>query len=177
LSYGLLFHNSLKRFTIVPYMRYRKAVSPVITATLLVALSLFLGVWIGQQYQEIAFSNVKVKVLEFASIYCTRDVSVENTSWQISILVINRGTESFNLTSVFVNGKPVDVYGLIHGDSLVNGTLIGTSLTEDGVVLTSGESFNAHVWIGDQLFSSGTEIEIHFNDINSVTLKRSVQLT
>jgi hypothetical protein len=158
-------------------MQSRKAISPVVASIMLIAASLFLGVWIGSLYKEMAYSNVKTKLLRFDSAYCTQPVSVENARWQIAIMITSVGTESIELSYIFLNEKPADVYGLIHGDSLINGSLVGTSLPEGGLVLEAGESTNVYLWVGDKLLSSGTEIVIHFNDINSVALKRFVKLT
>ena len=154
----------------------RRGVSPVIASLILIGVGLFLALTTSNLYREIAFSNVKVEVIEYSYIYCTTETEVDNSSWKIIFQVFNRGTEPVELLEVFVNGRIVDLYGLVHGDSLPSGELLGTSLPIDGYKLMNGEGLEIYVWIGDELFSSGTVVVINLNPINNVTLSKSIKL-
>jgi hypothetical protein len=114
--------------------------------------------------------------LDIVSINCVSPVSVNNAQWQVSILVKNPGKTPFLVQSVYVNEKQVDHYGLVHGDSLVDGSIIGTSVDDGGLKLDPNTSYNIYVWIGDKLFSHGTNIVIHFNNPNSITMIKSITL-
>ena len=155
----------------------RRGVSPVIASLILIGVGLFLALTTSNLYREIAFSNVKVEVVQYSYIYCTTETEVDNSSWKIIFQVFNRGTEPVELIEVFVNGRIVDVYGLVHGDSLLSGELLGTSLPIDGYKLMNGEGLEIYLWIGDELFSSGTVVVINLNPINNVTLSKSIKLT
>jgi FlaG/FlaF family flagellin (archaellin) len=110
-------------------MLNRKGVSPVIASVILIAVGLFIALTISGFYRETVFSQIKVEVIEYSYIFCTKTTSVNNAKWQIEVYIINRGTQSIRLIEVFVNDEEVDVYGLNVNSSLANGGLIGTSLS------------------------------------------------
>jgi hypothetical protein len=157
-------------------MLNRKGVSPVIASVILIAVGLFIALTISGFYRETVFSQIKVEVIEYSYIFCTKTTSVNNAKWQIEVYIINRGTQSIRLIEVFVNDEEVDVYGLNVNSSLANGGLIGTSLSTDGVNLLTSEELKLYIWVGDQLFSSGTSITINVNSVNNVNHKKFAQL-
>jgi hypothetical protein len=157
-------------------MLNRKGVSPVIASVILIAVGLFIALTISGFYRETAFSQIKVEVIEYSYIFCTTTTSVNNAKWQIEVNIINRGTQSIRLIEVFVNDEEVDVYGLNVNSYLANGGLIGTSLSTDGVNLLTSEELKLYIWVGDQLFSSGTSITINVNSVNNVNHKKFAQL-
>lgn len=142
----------------------------------MIAVGLVLALLVSNIYRETSFANVKVEALEHAYIYVAEDTGVENTRWKIVLYVVNRGTESLQLTDVFVNEAEVDVYGLIHGESLEGGGLIDVSLPVDGLVLGPGEGVELFIWIGEKLFSPGTYLIVSLNPINNVTQNQTIQL-
>jgi flagellin-like protein len=157
-------------------MRGRKAVSPVVATIILVGVGLVLAVFVNNLYSETAFSNVRVEAIEYAYIYPTRHADVDNARWKIVLYVVNRGTVSLELTNVYINEQEVDVYGLIHGETLIDGHIIGTSLPVDGYWLEPGEGLEIYIWIGKSLFSPGTNLVVSLNSINSVTQSKTVQI-
>ena len=90
-------------------------------------------------------------------------------------MVSNRGSQT-RVNRVYLNGREVDVYGLVHGDSLPDGRKLGTSVSTEGLLFESGETGNIYVWVGSELFSSGTQVVLHFNDPNSVTSMKTITL-
>jgi archaellum component FlaG (FlaF/FlaG flagellin family) len=155
----------------------KKLLIPVFTGILLIVAVSFFVLWQGSKSLETEFATGKTVLLDFTSINCVNPVSVLNARWQIAMLVTNRGTRPLLISRVYVNEKPVDLYGLAHGDTLQDGNLMGTSVPKDGVRLDPGESSNVYVWVGNKLYSSGSRIVIHFNDPNSVTLMKSITLS
>jgi archaellum component FlaG (FlaF/FlaG flagellin family) len=133
--------------------------------------------WKGSESLETDFSTGKTVLLDFSAINCVNPVSVNKARWQVAMLLTNRGTRPLLISRVYVNEKQVDLNGLIHGDSLQDGTQMGTSISEEGLRLEPGETSNVYVWVGNKLFSSGSRIVIHFNDPNSVTMMKSITLT
>jgi hypothetical protein len=157
-------------------MRHRKAVSPVIATVILIGVGLFLSLTMGSYFREKAYSQVKVEAIEFSYILSKIPSSVDNSKWLIEAKIINRGTQSIRLIKVSVNDREVDVYGLNSSSSLAHGGFIGTSLPVDGVNLLTSEEFVLYIWVGDQLFSSGTTITVDVNSVNNVNHKKFVQL-
>ena len=157
-------------------MNARKAVSPVVATTILLGMGLILALYVSGFYRDTAISYVKVEAIEYSFIYPTRHADVENARWKLVLYVKNRGTVSLQLSNVYVNEHEVDVYGLVHGDVLVDGSLIGTSLPVDGLNLGGGEGVEIYVWIGDELFSPGTNLDVSVNQINNMKQYKTVQL-
>ena len=54
--------------------------------------------------------------------------------------------------------------------------MIGTSLPVDGLNLGAGEGVEIYVWIGDELFSPGTNLDVSVNQINNMKQYKTVQL-
>ena len=98
-------------------------------------------------------------------------------AFQVEILLTNRGYVSKTLSRVYVNQNQVDVYGLDHGDTLLDGNHVGTSISEEGLRVDPGKNYTVYIWIGDNLYSSGSQIIIQFNDPNSITMMKSITLT
>lgn len=158
-------------------MKARKAVSPTVASIILIGTALLLALTVSSLSREIAFSNVKVEVIEYSYIYSTTNPGLGNARWKIVFYVFNRGTTTVELTDVFVNDKIIDEYGLIHGETLSRGDSLGTSLLMEGLQLKNGEGVELYVWIGDKMFSSRTIIVISMNPINNVILSKSVKLS
>jgi flagellin-like protein len=157
-------------------MKQRKGVSPVIATVVLIGVALFLALTMSAYYRETAYSQIRVEAIEFSHIYSITTTYVSNSKWQIEAKIINRGTQSIRLTKVSVNDREVDVYGLNTSSSLAHGGLIGTSLPVDGVNLLPSEELVLLIWVGEQLFSSGTTITVDINSVNNVNHMKFVKL-
>ena len=155
----------------------KKLVVPIITTVLLLVAVSFFILWQGSKSLETEFATGKTVLLDFTAINCVNPVSVSNAKWQVSMLVTNRGTRPLSISRVYVNEKQVDIYGLIHGGTLQDGNLMGTSIPKESLRLDPGETSNVYVWVGNKLFSRGSRVVIHFNDPNSVTLMKSITLS
>lgn len=172
-----MFHFAFYHPHILNDVNARKAVSSAVTSIILLVVTLFLAFTVANLYKEGAFSNVKVEVIEYSYIYCTINMGVGNARWKIVYYVFNRGTEPVELFNVFINDEMVDMYGLVHGDSLSSGNCTGTSLPLGGVNLMNGAGLEVYVWVCDKLFSSGTSLVISLNPVNNVVLSKSIELT
>lgn len=115
-------------------------------------------------------------LLDFVQTKCVYPVTVIGAEFQVEILLSNRGRVSNTLSRVFVNQKEVDVYGLDHGDTLLDAK-VGTSISEEGLRVDLGKNYLVYIWIGNELMSSGSQIIIQFNDPNSITMMKSITLT
>jgi hypothetical protein len=155
----------------------KKLVIPVLTTVLLLIAVSFFIMWQGSKSLETEFASGKTVVLDFTSVNCVNPVTVQNAKWQVAMLVTNRGTRPLLISRVYLNENQVDLYGLVHGDTLQDGTKIGTSIPQEGLRVEPGESSNIYVWVGKNLYSSGSRVVIHFNDPNSVTLMKSITLS
>ena len=154
----------------------RKAVSPIIATILLAFVAILIGISVSYFYRGVSEQNTKVTVIAFESVRCLRSTEMELARWEIEVLVKNTGTEQVYLKNVYVNGKPVQDYGLVLGGSLSNPLAIGTNLNKDGIIMTPGSEETFYVWIGKSLFSVGTEISIQVQNINNVGLSKNVVL-
>ena len=115
--------------------------------------------------------------LDFVQTKCVYPISVNEAKWQVAILLSNRGTRAITLSRVHVNQKQVDVYGLDHGDSLNEGSQVGTSISKEGLRVDPGNNYEVYIWIGNKLLSSVSQIIIQFNDPNSITMMKSITLS
>ena len=158
-------------------LRKHRGLSPVIASMILVSVGLVLGGSLSFFVKETAFSDVRVEVVEISYTYCSTNTQVTNAKWKLVLNMINRGTHSVQIHNVFINSKEVDIYGLSAGETLSDGDAIGTNIPEGGLNLNTGEEKEIYVWIGESLFSSGTVLEIQFNDINKATQARTIKLS
>jgi flagellin-like protein len=155
----------------------KKAVSSVIGTVIIVGVTIFLAVLIGFGYSSITEVNTRYTVLAFQNAYCFTPVTVENAKWQINILLQNKGTHNIYIDYLSVNSQSIDEYGVLNGDTLPSGSVMGTSIPKSGITIEPGESLNANIWIGKKLFSSGSTIEIQIENISSTKISRTVKLT
>ncbi len=156
-------------------MSKRSAIPFIGLVTFVLALILFVK-YSRIETIETGFTPNTVK-LDFVQTKCVYPVSVNDAEFQVEMLLINRGVVSTTLSRVYVNQKEVDVYGLDHGGTLLDGGHVGTSISEAGLRVDPGKSYEVYIWIGDKMFSSGSQIIIQFNDPNSITMMKSITLT
>lgn len=154
----------------------KKLVIPVISILMLLFALSFLVNFMGRESLETGFTGNTVK-LDFIKTKCVTPVTVNEAKWEIEITLTKHGTGSMLLSRVYVNEKQVDVYGLAQGDTLIDGNQIGTSISNQGLLVEPGNNYRVFIWIGNKLLSSGSQIIIQFNDPNSITLMKSITLT
>jgi len=121
------------------------------------------------------YSSVEVMTIDHA--YCTFDSSVNNSRWMIVLSLRNNSPSICHIQYVFVNERPIDDYNVTFGGSLTDTSSIGTSISESGLVLESGESTNAYVWIGSDRFSSGTSVAVRLQNFSGISFISQVKLT
>jgi hypothetical protein len=134
------------------------------------------AILISFYYKEVAFANTEYVTLEFQSAYCNKPVSVGNARWEIIMVFSNKGTTSILIKDLLVNKKPINEYKLKSGDSLTNEFSIGTSIPKSGLIIEPGQDITEYLWIGYQLYSPGTAIEIQIENINKASIIRNVVL-
>ena len=154
----------------------KRIVIPVISIVIFVLALIFLVKYMSVETINTGFTGNTVK-LDFVQTKCVYPVTVNEAQFQVEILLTNRGTVSMTLSRVYLNEKQVDVYGLVHGDSLLDGNQVGTSISKEGLRVDPGTIYKVYIWIGNELMSSGSQIIIQFNDPNSITLMKSITLT
>ena len=115
--------------------------------------------------------------MELESVRSLRSTNMKLARWQIEVKVKNTGTEQVFLKNIYVNNKPINEYALTVGGSLSSSSSIGTSLPNDGIIIVPGKEETFYIWIGESLFSVGTEISVKVQNINNVALSKNVVLT
>ena len=153
----------------------KRIVIPVIALVALVIAFILVVKYSNIETIESGFTQNTVK-LDFVQTKCVYPVTVNDAEFQVQILLTNRGVVSTILSRVYVNQKEVDIYGLDHGGTLINGSHVGTSISEQGLRIDPGKNYEVYIWIGDNMFSSGSQIIIQFNDPNSITMMKSITL-
>ena len=154
-----------------------KLLVPVLAVTFLAVSGFVVIFFMGSGSIETDYTPGQTVKLDFVLVKCVTPVSVENAGWQISVVVSNRGKGSFGMYKVYVNKEEVDMYGLVHGDVLPDGKKIGTSVPSPSLIVEPSETRTIYVWVGNELFSPGTQVVININDPNSITLMKAVTLT
>ena len=104
--------------------RYGK--SPLVAVVVLASVGLITGIFVSQFIRETSFSYVKVEAVEFSYIYSEIVEDIENSRWKITFGLINKGTETVQVSRVFLNQRTVDHYDLHSLDFLENGFSTGT---------------------------------------------------
>jgi hypothetical protein len=153
---------------------YRKEKILLFSSILLFASTCIIAIYLRTEIPIPGLGN-KLE-LEFRTVKCVDPVSISRAEWQVSILVTNTGIRPLTISSVFVDERKVIQSGLVHGDSLENGSQMGTSLPTEGLRLTSGESENIYIWIGENQYTNDSEIQIRITDPNSRSMIESITL-
>lgn len=154
----------------------RKGISPIPATAILLGIALMSSVILGVFYKEVTNAFTNYSTLEFLSATSYVTKSVENAKWGIVFVVKNSGTEKILIENLAINNDLINDYGILSGDSLSDKYTIGTSVSDDGIILNPGESISAYIWIGSGLYSSGTSLNIRILNINSVDVSYNVYL-
>ncbi len=171
----------------------RKAISPVIATVILVAVAISVSVAVSYWMGSIAGQYTSFEKIEIQSGYAAIQ---PNGGWIITLVMKNSGSATANLMTVFVNDEPVDLYdqtsasfGFADGDTAET----GTNIPDVGVAIESGktaevitgtgeiddplESNPVEIYIGKDLFSSGTTINIKVHSAGGMDYIKLVKLT
>jgi hypothetical protein len=114
--------------------------------------------------------------LTLVSTHNVKPVSVENAQWQVALIVSNSGSGSGYVTRVFVNKEDVDVYGIVHGDTLTSDSVIATSVSESGLEIASNSFDTIHLWIGVDAVEGASQITVHLNNVNELNMMKTISL-
>ena len=144
---------------------------------ILVAIGMVIAIGASIYLMGTADQYAAYETVELPAAYCTKNPSVNNSRWGISISIKNGGPKPTLIDYVMVNDVLVDEYDIIFNGSLADTTSIGTSLTKNGLYLESGESSTVYVWIGSDLLSSGTSVSIHLHSISGINYIKLVKLS
>ena len=150
-----------------------KSRKPLISTVFLITVGLMLGFYLG--FSGVVSSG-ETQAIEYSYIYSTTRTDVAKAEWKIVFYVVNRGSAPLRLTNVYVDEREVDVYGLVHGESLDSASQIGTSIPQNGLTLNAGEGIEVFIWIGGNLYPPGTELSISLNPIEGVNKHCSVTI-
>ena len=148
-------------------------ITTVILVAVSIAVSLSAAYWITGIYgQYIGFEKI-----EIPTAYCTSNPLVNNSKWGIFISMKNSGSNPTQILYVMVNGILVSEYNISEGGSLSDPSRIGTSLLESELGLESGETINFYIWIGEDLFSSGTSVSVNLHSLSGIDYAKLLKLT
>ena len=157
-------------------LRCRRAVSPAVTNTILVAVAIVLSVGASYWLVGVSTQSTKFETIEITTAYNVLETNVTNAHWKIVLGVKNTGSDASTIREVFVNSVPVNEYGVSGGGSLSNALCTGTSVSSSGLTLMSGEGTIIYVWIGSSLMSSGTSCEVKLHSVAGMDYLRLVKL-
>jgi flagellin-like protein len=165
----------------------KRGISPVIATIVLVAVTLVIAVSSVLYYTSVVGAYSSFEVVEVRSV---RTYPVSNlksstnnvfkgSGWNVSIMLKNTGTKQATLTSVLLNGKPLDAYERV---AVFDGTdYVKTS--EVSIPIMSGNSSQLFIAIKngeDQssgiIFSPGLNLEVMLQSTSGITYKRLITL-
>ena len=158
-------------------LRPRRGISPVLGTVILLAVGMIIAMGSAFWLTGMSGQYSNVDVMQIDHVYSVIDSSVNNSRWMIVLSLRNSSPSPCHILYVFVNERPIDEYNITFGGALTNTYSIGTSLPEDGFVMESGESTNAYVWIGSDLFSSGTSVSVRLQNTGGISYISQVKLT
>ena len=127
---------------------------------------------------EIGSSPIEFKTakLRFVNVYQAELVSIDDAGWQLVLLVLNQGNGDCVLDSVYLNGELVDDFGYNHGDTLSSKTSIATSIPSGGLSIPANSQKTVYIWIGENLYSRGTQLTIELQKPNQLILQKIITL-
>ena len=111
-------------------------IATVILVAITIAISISAAYWMsGTSDQYTGFEKI-----EIPTAYSTLNPTVNNTKWRIHLSLKNSGPNPAKIVYVMVNEVIVAEYNITGGGSLSGTGSIGTSLSDKGVFLQSGET-------------------------------------
>jgi len=115
--------------------------------------------------------------IEISAVFQVSDVSVVDARWRIALIVNNVGDSEAVVDKIFVNGKLVEEFGVCEGGSLSSRASIATSVPVGGLRLPVGAKETVYLWIGGDVYSSGTVVNIELQRTGQVELRRTITLS
>lgn len=148
-------------------------IATVILVAVTIAISISAAYWMsGTSGQYTGFEKI-----EIPTAYSTLNPTVNNAKWRIHLSLKNSGPNPAKITYVMLNEAIVTEYNITEGGSLSSISAIGTSMSDNGVFLQSGETMDVYVWIGSGLFSSGTTIAVKLHSTSGFDYVKLVKLS
>lgn len=151
--------------------------SPVIATVILVGVTIAVTLTAAYWFSGTLGNYMRFETIEIANAYCTLDSSVNNSRWRIMVSLKNSGSNPSIIQYMMLNDMLIDEFNISAGGSLTNTNSVGTSLPADGLILRSGESAIFYVWIGSDLFSTGTSVAIRLHSVSGIDYIRQLKLT
>lgn len=157
-------------------MKSRKAVSPVISAVILVAVSITVAVAVSYWMGGIAGQYTKFEKVEMQSAVCIRQGTAGNEYWNITLKMKNTGTETSTLIGCYINEVEVDGY-----DYTSAGGTDGeahTTMTDSYTIDSGVEKYVSIIIDYDnyKTLTSGTTVNIKIHSAGGMDYIRMIEL-
>ena len=157
--------------------RYRRAISPVISTVILVAVAIVISISAAYYLSGTTGQYTGIEKIEIPTAYCTLNPAVNNSGWGAHLSLKNSGPSPARISYIMVNDVLISEYNISAGGSLSGTASMGTSMVDGGITLQSGESVEVDVWIGSGLFSSGTSIAVKLHSTSGFDYVKLVKLS
>jgi archaeal type IV pilus assembly protein PilA len=157
--------------------RYRRAISPVISTVILVAVAIVISVSAAFYLSGTTSQYTGIEKIEIPTAYCILNPIVNNSRWAAHFSIKNSGPTPTRISYIMVNDVLISEYNISEGESLSSTASMGTSLPDGGITLESGETVAVDVWIGSGLFSSGTSISVKIHSTSGFDYVKLVKLS
>jgi len=164
-----------------------RAISPAIATIILVAVTLVVAVSSAFYYTSVvgAYSSFEEVEVRSVKVYLVDNLKrptnnvLKGAGWNVSITLKNTGTKQATMTSVLLNGRPLDAYERI---AVFDGTgYVKTS--EVSITISSGNSNQLFIAIknGEDkssgiVFSPGLNLEVTLQSTSGMTYMRLIRL-
>ena len=151
-------------------IRKRRAISPVITTVILVAVAITVAVAVSYWMSGFAGQYTQFEKVEIKTAVCTGDASA---GWTIIIKLKNTGSATATLTNVFVNDAEATVSATGPTPDAITTNMSATTQIE------SGQETPGTVWIGAgyKELSSGTTVNIKIHSAGGMDYIKLIELT
>lgn len=154
----------------------KRAVSPILGTIVVLLVGLTVASMLSISNTTGSSEGSTIYKLAFTSIYQATPVSVDNAGWQLVLLIENQGNTDNVLQRVYLNEQLIDELGYIHGDALPSGTTIATSIPSGGLTIPPNSLVTVYIWIGEALYSQGTQLTIELQKLNQLELRKTITL-
>ena len=159
----------------------RKAVSPVIATVILVAVAIAVSVGVSYWMSGISSQYTQFEKIEIQTGYATYDPTV---GWTVTLSLKNSGSAAATITHIFVNDAPVILDGVARtgfgaGAALVAPGVIGASMIDTGLTLTSGVSNSLNIYVSNAspiTLTSGTTVNIKLHSAGGMDYIKLIKL-
>ena len=147
-------------------------IATIILVAVTIAVTVSAALWIAGIYgQYTGFERIEIPVA-----YCMSNPGVNNSKWGIFLSLKNGGSNPSRILYIMVNGILVSENNISAGGSLSSPDSIGTTLPSEGMSIESGETVDVYIWIGEDLFSSGTSVSINLHSVSGIEYVKLLKL-